>query len=101
MDRMDDKLDALWAEYRDALPDTNPSVEFMPKLWRRIDQQRVATTSIFRRLSQVFVVATAALTLLMAVVLIPRLQNQQVYSASYVDVLAAAHTGTDYTDVLK
>jgi hypothetical protein len=101
MDRMDDKLDALWAEYRAALPDPDPGAQFMPNLWRRIDDQRMATTSVFRRLSQLFVVAAAALTLLMAAVVIPRFQSQQVYSASYIDVLAAAHSGSDYTDFLK
>jgi hypothetical protein len=101
MDRMNDKLDALWAEYRSAVPDPEGSVEFMPNLWKRIEEQRAATTSVFRRLSQVFVLATAAITILMAAVIIPHYQRQQLYSASYVDVLSAAHSGTDYTDVLK
>ena len=101
MDRMNDKLDALWAEYRTAVPDPDASVEFMPNLWRRIEDQRMATTSVFRRLSQVFVLATAALTLLMAVVVIPHYQKQQVYSASYVEVLSAAHQGTDFIEFLK
>jgi hypothetical protein len=104
MDRMqdgagaNDKLDALWAEYREAVPDPDASAQFMPSMWRRIEERRAATTSVFRRLSQVFVVATAALTIFMAVVLIPRLQREQVFSASYVEVLAADH---DYTDLLK
>ena len=37
MDRMDqdrvgDKLDPLWAEYRSACPDVEPSAHFMPQL---------------------------------------------------------------------
>jgi len=99
LDGASDKLGAMWAEYREALPDSEGSAHFMPNLWRRIEERRLATTSVFRRLSQVFVVATAALTIFMAAVLIPRLQRDQVFSASYVEVLAADHG--DYTDLLK
>ena len=98
MDRMEDKLDALLAEYRDACPDPEPTAQFMPNLWRRIDAQRTASASIFRRLAQICVMATVALTLLMAVVLIPRVQTLLDYSATYVDVLVA--DGGDYTEVV-
>ena len=47
--------------------------------------------SVFRRLAQVCVLATAALTLAMAI-LIPRIQSEPVYTATYVDVLDAAHS---------
>jgi len=99
MDRKENKLDAVWAAYKDACPDPEPSTDFMPKLWERIEARRAATLSIFRRLSQVCVVATVALTLLMTVVLIPHLQKLPVYSSTYVDVLAA-DLGLDYTDIL-
>jgi len=99
MDRMEKKLDALWSEYRDACGDPESSAEFMPTLWRRIDAQRSFTTSVFRRLVQVCVVAAMALTLLMAIVIIPRIQRMPVYSANYVDVLAEEHAN-DYADVL-
>jgi hypothetical protein len=99
MDRMNDKLDALWAEYREALPDPEPSSEFMPHLWKKIETRRVETTSVFRRLAQICVMATLALTLLMSVVLIPRLQNEVAYSGSYVDALADQHAN-DYADII-
>src|SRR5579862_10018200 len=99
MDRMENKLDAVWAAYKEACPDPEPSAEFMPKLWSRIEARRTSTLSIFRRLSQICVMATVALTLLMTVVLIPHLQKLPVYSATYVDVLAA-DLGIDYTDIL-
>jgi hypothetical protein len=99
MDRMENKLDAVWAEYRDAFADPEPSAEFMPTLWRRIDAQRTVTTSVFRRLVQMCVVAAVALTLLMAVVIIPRIQRMPVYTANYIDVLAEEHAN-DYADIL-
>jgi hypothetical protein len=99
MDRMNDRLDAIWKEYRDACPDPEASAAFMPGLWQRIEARRVANLSIFRRLVQVCVGATLALTVLMGVVLIPRLENALIYNATYVDVLAAEHPST-YVDIL-
>ncbi|MGH9558715.1 MAG: hypothetical protein ACRD30_05695 [Bryobacteraceae bacterium] len=84
------KLDALFAEYRSAVPDQDASANFMPSLWQKIEARRTESVSVLRRLAQVCVLATAALTLVMAVV--THVQSQPVYSASYVDVLDAAHS---------
>jgi hypothetical protein len=105
MDRMNQrsaessKLDALWQEYREACPDPDAGAGFMPGLWQRIEARRVANLSIFRRLTQVLVGATLALTVLMGVVLIPRLEQALVYNGTYVDVLAADHPST-YVEIL-
>jgi anti-sigma-K factor RskA len=102
MDRMDqdrvgDKLDPLWAEYRSACPDVEPSAHFMPQLWQRIEAQRSAVASSWFRLwAEVWVVATVTLAIVMGAVLIPRFQtNPPAYLASYVDVLAAADSAND------
>jgi hypothetical protein len=100
MDRMKDRLDALWAEYRQATPDPEAGPDFMPKLWHKIEARRVETTSVFRRLAQICVMATVALALIMGAVLVPTSRNEEVfYSGTYVDALAAEHTN-DYADVL-
>jgi hypothetical protein len=99
MDGRKDQLDALWVEYRDACPDPEPSPEFGPKLWQRIDERRTRTAFIFRRLVQGCVMAAVALALVLGVVVIPRVQSTSVYSANYVDVLAADHPNT-YVDIL-
>jgi len=100
MDRMKDRLDALWAEYRDATPDIDAGPNFMPQLWRKIEARRVETTSVFRRLAQICVMATVALALIMSVVLVRPAHNDEVfYSGTYVDALAAEHSN-DYVDVL-
>jgi hypothetical protein len=96
MDRMNNdgfetKLDGLFAEYRSACPDPDGGVNFMPNLWRKIEARRMENVSVFRRLAQVCVLATAALTVAMAI-LIPRIQTEPVYTATYVDVLDAAHS---------
>lgn len=94
MERMDqdDRLDALFAEYREAVPDPEAGADFMPKLWQKIEARRVETTWVFRRLAQICVAATVALTLLIGTVLMPAPDNSEVfYSGSYIDILAADH----------
>jgi|SRR5579875_1397888 hypothetical protein len=100
MDRMNgqDKLEALFAEYRAAFPDPEPSAGFTPGLWRRIEARRSANLKVFRVLAQVCVGATLALTVLMGLVLIPRFEQAPVASTSYADALAAEHPNT-YVDI--
>ena len=101
MNRMDDKLDGLLAEYRAAVPDPEASPDFMPGLWRRIEARRVdSATSVFRRLAQICVMATLAVTLLLSVVLNSSSQTSELFfSGSYVEILAAERA-TEYTQVL-
>jgi len=81
-----DRLDALWAQYRRACPDPEAGPEFMPRLWQRIDARRNETLSLFRRFAQVCVAATVAIALLMAI--LPELQSNN-DSGTYADALAA------------
>ena len=99
MDRMTENLDALWAEYRDACPDPEPSAQFTPMLWQKIEARRLETTSVFRHMAQAWVMAALALTLII-VVLLPRLRHEAIYSANtYVEVLDDAHSN-DALDLL-
>ena len=102
MNREEDRnarLDAMFQEYRSAVPDVEAGAGFMPGLWQRIEARRTSNVWIFRRLTQVCVGATLALTLLMGAFLIPRLEKTPIYSSSYVDELAADHPNT-YVDIL-
>jgi len=98
MNENPDKLDALWAEYRQAIPDPDPSASFMPGLWQRIEARRSANVKMLRRIAQVCVAATLALTVVMGVVLLPKIEHSAVYSSTYVDVIAADHPNT-YVDI--
>ncbi len=100
MDRMEHKLDALFAEYRAACPDPEPSADFMPSMWKRIEARRLATVSVFRHWAQVCVMATVALTILIGAVLIPRFQENSASGASYIEALAAEHSA-DYIQMLS
>src|SRR5690242_7323387 len=101
MDRMKDRLDALWVEYREAIPDPDAGPNFMPQLWQKIEARRVETTSVFRRLAQICVMATVTLALVIGTLLIPhsRSNDDVFYSGTYVDILAAEHSN-DYVEVL-
>lgn len=104
MDYLNEKLDRLFASYRDACPDPEPGADFMPGLWRRIEARRsgsLGSINMVRRLAQVVVTATAVVTLLLAAVAIPQLERSTVYAATYLDVLADQNADRDaYSAVL-
>ena len=100
MDGMNDKLDAVWAEYRAACRDPEPSPDFMPRMWQKIEARRAAIAFTFRRVVQAWVLATVTLAIVLGAFVIPHLQNLQIYSSSYVDVLAADLPNT-YVDILN
>jgi hypothetical protein len=85
-----DELDQLFTEYRKALPGRDPSAAFTPGVWRRIEARR-SPVSVLRRMAEACVAVAALVTLLIGTFLIPRLQKAPIYSATYVDVLAAEH----------
>ncbi len=86
----DDKLDSLWRAYRAACPDREPSANFMPGLWRRIESRRSFTFS-FQRMVQGFVTVAAAVTIAIGVyVSLPRATPAS--EVSYLEALADANT---------
>ncbi len=87
MSHFDDRLDAIFREYRAAVPDPEASPEFMPRLWERIESRRRETWSL-RRFAGGFVTAAAAICMLMAAILVwPNSANQSVYTSTYLDAL--------------
>jgi hypothetical protein len=83
------RLNQLFAEYRESLPDIEGSAQFVPGLWARIEARRT-TNRWFAHIAQAFVTAAAVLSLLLALVLIPRYRNEEVYQQTYVDALVDA-----------
>jgi hypothetical protein len=93
------ELDHLFAGYRAAMPDPEASVNFMPELWRKIES-RNSFLLRWRKLSQVFVVAAAAICLLLGIVLqVPLSTATQEVTGNYVDVLADANPTENLTAV--
>ncbi|MBS1875172.1 MAG: hypothetical protein JSU00_18305 [Acidobacteria bacterium] len=92
-----DDLEKLFSEYRESLPDPEPSAAFTPGVWRRIEARR-SPIPFLRRTAEAFVALAAVFTLLIGTFLIPRIQNASVYTANYIDVLAAEHNNNETLD---
>ncbi len=88
----DGRLDALLLAYRAACPDPEPSADFMPRLWQRIEA-REKVSVVFGRVARNLVTAALALTVMMALALSLSRLDSGVYSKqSYMEVLEAAHS---------
>jgi hypothetical protein len=88
-------LDAMFRAYRDVCPDPDASANFMPELWRRIqERQEDRQRSVFflGRWARALVTAAAVLSLGMAAYLyIPHGRTSVFAVESYVEALAAGH----------
>jgi hypothetical protein len=89
-----DDFSRLFKAYRDAVPEPEPSANFMPALWRRIDECR-SSLFLLKRFTHILVTVAAVVILLIGAVLIPQLQNSFISSVTYMDVLAAAQSSTE------
>ena len=88
---VDERLDALLQAYRDACPTPEPSANFMPNLWQRIESRQSFTFS-FQRMANAFVTAAVALSIALGVYMsIPR-SDPSSYTQSYLEALADANT---------
>jgi hypothetical protein len=92
----EERLDALFRAFADC-PTPEPSVNFMPQLWARIESRQRVTFSL-RRMAGAFVTAALALSLALGVYLaIPH--SNPYYSQTYVETLAEANT-LDASDIV-
>jgi anti-sigma-K factor RskA len=90
-----ERLDRLFAEYRQACEAPELSGGFMPALWQKIEA-RQSTSWVFKKISGWFVAASAAATAVLAVALLSVPGGNSNYAATYVEALAADHIA-EYT----
>ena len=90
MDSLDRDLDGLLGQYRREMEAPEASAAFMPQLWGKIEAKRTVAVR-FRRLTQVFVGAAAAICLLIAGVSTVLPPAAPLIHGTYLDALAAAH----------
>jgi hypothetical protein len=86
-DRHSDELTALFAAYREALPDPEPSAGFMPLMWAKIEARR-RTNRRFQSLARRVIAMGGALATAMALLVVtvaPR--TSPLYAGTYVEVL--------------
>jgi hypothetical protein len=91
-------LDQLFRRYRQSCPDVEPSVNFMPTLWEKIEAHR-SFPFAFRKLGRSLMTASAALCLLL---LLLNLAVTPQMSTSYTDALLAESSAeqTYYTEAI-
>jgi len=97
------RLNALFAAYRDACPDPEPSANFMPQLWQKIEA-REQTSTVFGRLARNLVTAALALSgILGLAVSLSHSSMASLPSESYVEVLAEdqARESLDYFEPVR
>jgi anti-sigma-K factor RskA len=92
---IDERLDHLFLEYRDACGAPELSANFRPALWQKIET-RQSSSWIFRKVSGWFVAASAAASVALALALFstPSISPSS-NAGTYVDALAADHVA-DY-----
>ncbi len=89
----EDRLSALFAAYRAAVPEPEVSTAFVPGLWEKIDARRSFACSL-KRLAQGLITAAAAVCLLMGFYL----SRPEPSDYTYLEVLAADQTQGDLAD---
>jgi len=87
--RLEAELSQLFTRYRETLPDPEPSAEFMPRLWRRIEAHQGSARDL-TRLAQGFVTAAALVSLVIGIFLsLPQGRPSAFYTNTYLEILAA------------
>lgn len=86
---LETRLDGLFAAYRDACPDPEPSPDFMPRLWARIEGRR-QTQDVFawRRWAQAFLSLAAVACLLIVVLQVVPQSTSAYFRSTYIDQLS-------------
>jgi hypothetical protein len=96
------KLDQLFETYRDACPEVEPSANFMPSLWQKIES-RHSFGFVFQNIARTTMAACAAMCLLLVFLNFASPFHDNVAQVpNYTDVLAAEHTAenTDFTEAI-
>jgi hypothetical protein len=90
MERLDQELNSLFAEYRRAIPDPEGGANFMPRLWGKIEAKRSFVYRL-KRMSQLAAATALAVCLLSSILVTPLTQRETQTAGTYVDMLAEAH----------
>ena len=102
MTNEDSGLNNLFQRYRSACPDVEPSSNFMPKIWERIES-RYSFRGVFAHVARSLMAGSAALLLLLLLLNFVAGQHTRLTTPSYVDALLADHTAekTFYTEGIR
>jgi hypothetical protein len=98
----DSQLDRLFSDYARACPEIEPSANFMPTLWQKIES-RSSIGSVFARLARSVMAASAALCVLLLLLNLVSTPRTHLLTPTYTDALMADHTAekTYYTEAVR
>jgi hypothetical protein len=98
----DSSLNELFRGYRASCPDIEPSAQFIPGLWQKIEA-RQGVWFMFQRLARPATTACAALCLLLLLLNFVAAPQNRFSAASYADALLAEHNpeNTYYTEAVR
>jgi hypothetical protein len=86
-------LDELFLAYREACPDPQASVNFMPGLWAKIEAREV-TSNWFGRVAKALVTAALAASVILGLMMSSTNRSNAFFNATFVDALQADHMAT-------
>ncbi|MGO9240567.1 MAG: hypothetical protein ACLQBJ_07120 [Bryobacteraceae bacterium] len=87
--QFDARLDEWFSAYRDACPQPEPSADFMPRLWARIEsRQQLQTAVAWRRWAEAFLSLAAAASLLIVLLQGAPQSTPVYYHSTYLDQLS-------------
>ncbi len=94
----DGQLEQLFQAYRAALPDPEPSVNFMPEMWAKIEERRMSadwlSSSWFARLAKGLVTAAVAAYLIVAMMTTSAGNSASYFNGTFVEALVADHVSS-------
>src|SRR4051812_26898954 len=80
------RLDALLRSYRDACPDPEAGVNFMPELWAKIEQRKTSA-NVFSRGARMLVTAALAATAILGIIISTEASNGLPTQGVYMEAL--------------
>lgn len=83
-------LDRLLIAYREACPEPEPGVNFMPELWAKIEA-RENSTNLFGRMAKTLVTAAVAASVILGLLMSTVSQSSVNYNGTYLEALMADH----------
>ena len=87
------RLAELFRAYRAACPNPEPSANFMPTMWARIEAREIST-SWFGRVAKTLVTAALAASVILGMMNSSMSQSSAFFNATFVEALRADHTST-------
>lgn len=87
-DSSQNRLDELFLAYRQACPDPDPTPNYMPQLWAKIEAREVST-SWFGRVAKTLVTAALAASVILGMMVSSANHSNAFFNATFVDALHA------------